>query len=356
MAGATAIVALRSADDDDAAGVEAPSGSVDELRLRLDDYLAVSPSPTDVQAHAALVSLLRSQAVGPEGRAFILGESGAMIASSAPHGDLVVQHALARLEQDTGLSGMSPAGSEFRFDHVTTKPLSRETWLTYATAYRDDRTGSHWILVTAMPESFYLEGSRLASSRSAMVFALALVLSLVLAAMMASTVTAPIRRMARATQRMARGDLNARVPASRLAELGGLAQSINDMSARLKTSFDELGRQQEHLEALVASRTTELLAAKDAAEGASRAKSEFLANMSHEIRTPMNAILGYAQLLERDHSLGDAQKQRSTSSIRAAITCRRSSTTFSRCRRSRRVSRRFAVELFDVHALLREVE
>jgi two-component system sensor histidine kinase/response regulator len=48
----------------------------------------------------------------------------------------------------------------------------------------------------------------------------------------------------------------------------------------------------------------QLQLAKTAAEAADRAKSTFLSTMSHEIRTPMNAILGYAQLMQRDASLG----------------------------------------------------
>jgi len=62
---------------------------------------------------------------------------------------------------------------------------------------------------------------------------------------------------------------------------------------------EELERHRHHLEELVEQRTGELLAAKEAAEVASRAKSAFLANMSHEIRTPMNAITGLTHLLQR---------------------------------------------------------
>jgi len=42
---------------------------------------------------------------------------------------------------------------------------------------------------------------------------------------------------------------------------------------------------------------------------ASRLKDEFMANMSHELRTPLNGILGYTQILTRDSTLTDKQKE-----------------------------------------------
>ncbi len=71
---------------------------------------------------------------------------------------------------------------------------------------------------------------------------------------------------------------------------------VQDITAE-KALEAELIQHRDHLQALVNEQTADLMAAKEAAEAASKAKSAFLANMSHEIRTPMNGVIGLTDLL-----------------------------------------------------------
>ncbi|WP_052401441.1 hybrid sensor histidine kinase/response regulator [Muricoccus aerilatus] len=73
-----------------------------------------------------------------------------------------------------------------------------------------------------------------------------------------------------------------------------------------------LVREQEEREANAA-----LRAARDAADEASAGKTRFLAHLSHELRTPLNGVLGLAQALAGDPSLGAEQHDRAAMLERA---------------------------------------
>ena len=83
-------------------------------------------------------------------------------------------------------------------------------------------------------------------------------------------------------------------------ELGEVVLAFNRVAHQLRTEKAQAETESQRArmaEEEVLSRETDLVRAREAAEGAVRAKAAFLATMSHEIRTPLNGVVGMSALL-----------------------------------------------------------
>jgi signal transduction histidine kinase/CheY-like chemotaxis protein len=121
-----------------------------------------------------------------------------------------------------------------------------------------------------------------ASRRTLMVQALGtfLVLTIALIWMLDRVAIDRIGQIGRQVAKLGEGDLDSPIALSDQDEFGRLAQTIDDVRQKLRTSHQAIQAQNQRLRQL------------------DQLKSEFLARMSHEIRTPMNGILGYSRLLQ----------------------------------------------------------
>lgn len=223
------------------------------IDLLVDDYFEKHQADTAEPSPADISLLLRGSSIASHGRAFLLDRDGILIASSTEGSpetyrgqpawgskDLVIDQAIRALHQRIGSLAQLRNATPFRFDIVTAKPLSRETWLAQATPYADRRGRIDWIEITAMPESAYLGEVRAGNSQSAVVLAVALTAALLIALLLAGVVAAPLRRMSRSAQALADGDLTQRVTNSRLEEIDMLAGYFNDMAQRLEQTMTNL--------------------------------------------------------------------------------------------------------------------
>ncbi|MDA0803324.1 MAG: ATP-binding protein [Planctomycetota bacterium] len=104
----------------------------------------------------------------------------------------------------------------------------------------------------------------------------------------------PVRALRATTDRVRRGDLDARSTLKTGDELEELSRALDGMLESLQATQARIESVNRNLDLKVA----ELAESNVGLSESSRLKGEFLANVSHELRTPLNSIIGFAELLD----------------------------------------------------------
>jgi signal transduction histidine kinase len=110
--------------------------------------------------------------------------------------------------------------------------------------------------------------------------ALTLLTNSVVRYMLRRLILDPLERLRAGVERVGQGEMDYRLEHEHADELGQVAATFNEMTARLQQREQALAQ------------------ARDEALAASRFKSRLLANVSHDLRTPLNGILGYTDMLK----------------------------------------------------------
>lgn len=153
---------------------------------------------------------------------------------------------------------------------------------------------SDWIVITEVSrsEAFATTWNALAFLGGGVIFA-GVLLILLTSRLMQIAIFKPIENLRSGVERIGRGDLDYRIEVVHRDEIGEVAESFNEMAARLSD------------------REAALEEARDEALRASQFKGRLLANVGHDLRTPINSILGYADILNEGvyGSLTDQQRK-----------------------------------------------
>lgn len=143
----------------------------------------------------------------------------------------------------------------------------------------NDRIG---VFAVALPTDFVIQFGSNNRTAYAVIFSILMLTVIVIGYFVSRMIIVPLYSLVDTSQAIASGDLNRRTGLQTKDEIGKLASTFDEMTARLQERTIELEEKNETLRKM------------------DKTKTNFIQISAHELRTPLTLIMGYSQMLEQD--------------------------------------------------------
>jgi signal transduction histidine kinase len=143
----------------------------------------------------------------------------------------------------------------------------------------NDRIG---VFAVVLPLDFVIQSGIDSRTTYVILFTVVFFFVLAIGYVVSRLITSPLYSLVNTSQAIAGGDLGQRTGISTNDEIGKLAHTFDEMTARLQEHTLELERMNQTLRNI------------------DKTKTNFIQISAHELRTPLTLIMGYSQMLEQD--------------------------------------------------------
>ena len=217
--------------------------------------------------------------IGKTGQTFVMEKNGYLVATSTLEETFIVhqkQNDTERIQAVNSSNPLTQATARYLLEYfVNLDQIQQPSQLTFnlngkqqylqVTPLSDGR-GINWLIVVVVPESDFMAEINANTQTTILLCLVALLFATLFGIYTSRWISTPILRLSQASQAIAGGELDQQIPVEPIQELSILANSFNTMTQQLKTSFNELEKNNAELEQRVEERTADLRLEKERSE------------------------------------------------------------------------------------------